>query len=668
MATSRDQGPDSVRGRLEFPNWYRSFSKSYLAWANAPGDLKTPLLLQGPALATAESWLLAAPDKLGESQKRFIVRSISQRAKGGIEGAGGANGRRSRWRWRRSSDRNLWQLYLVIAVGLWFFSPGILRDVMERALNAPAVYEQMKDGREPLAGTQPPPGQGARQEVADHTPAPSDEQDQADQASRPAADVATAQEPPSPSVAADASSTSQRAGTVENDPAPQPAQVAPAPEPPSSRLASIAQEQAEKGQMRPALLVGIEAMEQASLEGNATGAITAKLAALLERSLSTRERLGALAARSATAASTMFCRDARAVTAITGEREITIWRAGTARPSGTLQATAPSLLGFALDSDCSRMLVPNEDFNVEVRQLAGGRQTALLAGHEASILAAAFSADGRAVVTAGQDGSARLWDAASGRLRHVLSGHDWHIVDAQFSPDGRRVVTASSDMTARIWDTSTGRQMHVLTGHQGVLISARFTRGGRSVLTVSWDGTARLWDAATGAMLHTLSQEGGLATAHSDGTGGRIVTSDSEGGVQLWSADTGVRLAAVPGEGDGVKSLAFPAGNRAIAVLRWSGSLSLIDATSLQPLAPPTDEGLRIRDIQLGEAGQWLVAVTEDGQRLARPITDSPAAALALAKSMAPRCLSLDERVSLGLDGEAPAWCADLARKDAALR
>lgn len=668
MATSRDQGPDSVRGRLEFPNWYRSFSKSYLAWANAPGDLKTPLLLQGPGLATAESWLLAAPDKLSESQKRFIVRSISQRAKGGIDGVAGANGSRSKWRWRRSSDRNLWQLYLVIGVGLWFFSPGILRDVMERALNAPSVYDQMKDRREPLAGTQQPAGQSAHQEVADHTPAPSQDHDQTDQTSRTAADVTTARTTPSQSSAADTSSTSERAGTAEVDGAPLPAQVAPAPEPLSSRLASIAQEQADKGQMRLALLVGIEAMEQATLEDDATAAMTAKLAALLERSLSTRERLGALAARSATAASTMFCRDARAVAAITGEREITIWRAGTARASGTLQASVPSLLGFALDRDCSRMLVPNEDFNVEVRQLAGGRQTALLAGHEASILAAAFSADGRTIVTAGQDGSARLWDAASGRLRHVLSGHDWHVVDAQFSPEGRRVLTASSDMTARIWDTSTGRQLQVLAGHQGVLISARFTRGGRNVLTMSWDGTARLWDAVTGAPLHTLSQEGGLATAQSDGTGDRIVTSDSEGGIQLWSTDTGARLAAVSGEGAGVKALAFPPGNRVIAVLRWSGSLSLIDATSLQPLAPLADEGLRIRDIQLGEASQWLVAITEDGQRLAWPLTDGPSAALALAKSMAPRCLSLDERASLGLSGEAPAWCADLARKDAALR
>src|SRR5262245_3300547 len=81
MASVSPQPPGAIRSTLEFPVWHRAFAKTYNAWANAPADLKTPLLLQGAALAKAEGWLLAMPDKLSESEKRFIVRSIAQRAK-----------------------------------------------------------------------------------------------------------------------------------------------------------------------------------------------------------------------------------------------------------------------------------------------------------------------------------------------------------------------------------------------------------------------------------------------------------------------------------------------------------------------------------------------------------------------------------------------------------
>ena len=138
MAGSNELHPGIVRARLEFPVWYRGFTKTYVAWSNAPGDLKIPLLLQGPALAKAEGWLLACPEKLSESQKRFIVRSIAQRAKEPFAPPTATTPKRPvQGKWRRPSDRSLWHLYAVIALGMWIFSPDILRDAMESVLNPP---------------------------------------------------------------------------------------------------------------------------------------------------------------------------------------------------------------------------------------------------------------------------------------------------------------------------------------------------------------------------------------------------------------------------------------------------------------------------------------------------------------------------------------------------
>ena len=145
METPKRSNPAAVRAKLEFPVWHRTFTKAYSAWSNAPSDLKTPLLLQGPALATAEGWLLDSPEKLSESQKRFIVRSIAQRAKGPLSQPSLTTTETAkRWIWRRNSDRSLWHLYAVIGLGLWFFSPDIIRDTLERALLPADMYNESR--------------------------------------------------------------------------------------------------------------------------------------------------------------------------------------------------------------------------------------------------------------------------------------------------------------------------------------------------------------------------------------------------------------------------------------------------------------------------------------------------------------------------------------------
>src|SRR5262245_51530392 len=110
MDRLKEENPAALRARLEFPVWYRGFVKAYTAWSNAPSVLKGPLLLNGPPLAKAESWLLECPDKLTDSEKRFIVRSIAQRAKEPTVDPARAPRPNARGGWRRSSDRYLWHL------------------------------------------------------------------------------------------------------------------------------------------------------------------------------------------------------------------------------------------------------------------------------------------------------------------------------------------------------------------------------------------------------------------------------------------------------------------------------------------------------------------------------------------------------------------------------
>ena len=264
-----------VRSKLEFPVWYRGFARSYIAWANAPSDLKTPLLLQGPALAQAENWLLTHPDKLSESQKRFIVRSIGLRAKGPSAPQPEAQVvRRSGGRWRRSSDRSLWHLYAVIAVGLWVFSPDLLRDLMVRSLNRPEAYEELRRRR--LSPSAPPPTTVADTDVpSSQAPAPA----------APGKDAATVAKAP--------------LGDIDETP-PLTFPIATA-DTRAVRLTALAREKQEAGQSRTALLLGIEATVEAIEEEPDGGKKTVAAAGLLMRTMATRETLGTLVHRSAIA-------------------------------------------------------------------------------------------------------------------------------------------------------------------------------------------------------------------------------------------------------------------------------------------------------------------------------------------------------------------------------
>ena len=418
METPKRSNPAAVRAKLEFPVWHRTFTKAYSAWSNAPSDLKTPLLLQGPALATAESWLLDSPEKLSESQKRFSVRSIAQRAKGPLERPTLTSATAAkRWIWRRNSDRSLWHLYAVIGLGLWFFSPDIIRDTLERALQPADMYQE----------------------------------------SRPQKTAATAKDPAAPSTTAPEQSpeaklaeTPQLAPQGDIDESPPLYMPAVLPASPAVRMTELSREQLETGNARASLLLAIEAAEAALAEQPADTATVSRAAGLISRAMATREQLGALAPRSATARTTMFCDDARALIAISADEQLSIWHGAGSRRSATQTLGVKTLTGAAVDRDCRRILVPDEDFNIEVRPISGGKPIARLHGHEADVLSSSFSADGTAIVTASQDSTARSWDARTGRQRALLSGHDWHVVAADFSPDGHRVVTASSDMTARI--------------------------------------------------------------------------------------------------------------------------------------------------------------------------------------------------------------------------
>ena len=154
--------------------------------------------------------------------------------------------------------------------------------------------------------------------------------------------------------------------------------------------------------------------------------------------------------------------------------------------------TAP-VKAVAFSQDGTRVLTGSEDKTARLWDAATGKTVATLAGHTEPVTAVAFSPDGKHVLTGSKDHTARLWDAATGKAVTTLAGHTGSGTAVAFSPDGRRVLTGSADGTAQLWDAATGKTVASLAGHTAVVTAVAFSPDGTRVLTGSEDKTARLW-------------------------------------------------------------------------------------------------------------------------------------------------------------------------------
>jgi WD40 repeat protein len=215
-----------------------------------------------------------------------------------------------------------------------------------------------------------------------------------------------------------------------------------------------------------------------------------------------------------------------------------------------------------------------------------------------------LSDDGRWLVATGDDFVARVWDLSTRRLVATLRGHDL-LASAVISPDGSRIALASYDGTAELWAIDEGEAFHHSThkvdDDKPIPIDRVLFVGDTYLATSGRDGTIKIWDRRA----HTLvaEREAGMSlhpsivgmshvqrrdpielhadaagrhllaftafgagvdiwsvpditqhiaisrkdvlSARFDAGGGHVITTCANGDVELWDAQTGVRLQAI---------------------------------------------------------------------------------------------------------------------------
>jgi len=101
-------------------------------------------------------------------------------------------------------------------------------------------------------------------------------------------------------------------------------------------------------------------------------------------------------------------------------------------------------------------------------------------------------------------GQVQIWDVATGREIGNLKGHGRAVGRVAFSRDGKLLATGGTDNTIKIWDFATKRELATLTGHTANIESLDFHPDGRLLASAGEDGSTFLWDTKTGEHLLTL--------------------------------------------------------------------------------------------------------------------------------------------------------------------
>jgi len=101
-------------------------------------------------------------------------------------------------------------------------------------------------------------------------------------------------------------------------------------------------------------------------------------------------------------------------------------------------------------------------------------------------------------------GQVQLWDVASGREIGVIKGHGRGVSKVAFSRDGKLLASGGTDNSIKIWDVGTQRELSTLKGHTSNIESIDFSPDGRLLASASDDGSTFLWDTKSGEHLLTM--------------------------------------------------------------------------------------------------------------------------------------------------------------------
>src|SRR3989441_585449 len=234
-------------------------------------------------------------------------------------------------------------------------------------------------------------------------------------------------------------------------------------------------------------------------------------------------------------------------------REIKIWRRPRDAQKFKLTSVArKEVRAVAASSDRKWLATGGDDGRIKIWNVANGKLTKNLTGHQGAIRSLKFSGDNTRLASAAADKTLRVWGVPTGKpLAQARS--DAEINAVTWRDNSAQIASGGADKRIRIWRFDSGKAeltpVKELTGQEGAVTALDIIPSSTAqIVSGIEDGSVRIWNVDTGELIREIKQPGPVAALAVRRDGKRLASAGADKLARLWDLNDAKEIAQLKGD------------------------------------------------------------------------------------------------------------------------